>query len=372
MREAERGQASAEYVGVLALAALAFVGAGAMVGLGEVPAAVASTVRTGICLVAGDICRDSDARAAGLQPCTIGDHSEGGGTTLSVGWLRVGGADGLLVAQRSDGSVVITKSKESRAGAGAGVGFEATPLGVDVGVYGALDFTITHGAAWEFPDAASAARFIADADDVPPTWKFGAMGGDVSGEVSAALKGIRFAGVHAGAGMAAGARYGRGQTTLYMRGHLNTGANMWAPGSETAVTGPGGEVMIELTVAGDDVREIAFRTASSRAGGSQVIDTVARLDLRDPRNRAAAESVLVNGVPAPPRLLALMRYTVQHGTVERAVYDVRDSSSSFALAVKLVAELGLEDKDVDIERQLIAASAWTHGSQERLREDCVA
>jgi hypothetical protein len=82
--------------------------------------------------------------------------------------------------------------------------------------------------------------------------------------------------------------------------------------------------------------------------------------------------VLVNGVPAPPRLLALMRYAVQHGTVERAVYDVRDSSSSFALAVKLVGELGLEDKDVDIQRQLIAASAWTHGSQERLREDCVA
>src|SRR6185436_16596989 len=107
--------------------ALAFVSAGAMVGLGEVPTAVASTVRTGICLVAGDICRDSDARAAGLQPCVVDDRSEGGGTTFSVGWLRVGGADGLLIAQRSDGSVVVTESEQERGGVGAGIGVEATP-----------------------------------------------------------------------------------------------------------------------------------------------------------------------------------------------------------------------------------------------------
>ena len=372
MRASERGQASAEYVGVLALAALAFVTAGAMVGLGEIPAAVASSVRTGICIVAGDICRDSDARAAGLQPCTVGDRSRGGGTTFSVGLLRIGGADGLLVARRSDGSVVVTKSKEARRGLGAGAGVEASPLGVDVGVAGALDFTITSGAAWEFPDAAAAARFIADADDTPPTWRFGEVGGELGGEVSAALQGIRFAGVHAGAGIAAGVRSGRGQTTLYLRGHLDTGANVWAPKSRAAIVGPGGQVMLELTIEGGDVREIAFRTASRGAGGGEVVDTVARLDLRDARNRAAAQSVFISGVPAPPRLLALMRYTVQHGTVERAVYDVRDSSSSFAMGVKLVAELGLEDNDVDVERRLVAASAWTHGSQERLREDCLA
>jgi hypothetical protein len=368
---AERGQASAEYVGVLALAALAFVTAGAVVGLGEIPAAVASTVRTGICIVAGDICRDADARAAGLQPCTVGDRSQGGGTTFSVGWLRVGGADGLLIAQRSDGSVVVTKSKQGRAGVGAGLGFEATPLGIDVGVYGSIDFTIAGGSAWEFPDAAAARRFLAGAEDVSPTWRFGELGGELGAEVAAALKGIRIAGVHASAGIAAGARHGRGQTTLYMRGQLDSGAHGWAPQSHTGISGPGGQVMIELTVAGGDVREIAFRSAAGGVGG-RVIDTVARLDLRDPRNRAAAESVLVHGVPAPPQLLSLMRYAIQHGTVERAVYDVSDDSTSFALGVKLGAALGLEDKDVDVERRLVAASAWIDGSQQRLREDCTA
>jgi hypothetical protein len=372
MRESERGQASAEYVGVLAVAAAVFVTVGATVGLGEIPAAVASTVRTGICIVAGDICRDSDARAAGLQPCTVGDRAQGGGTTFSIGLLRLGGANGLLVARRSDGSVLVTRSAEARRGVGAGVGLEATPLGIDVGVAGSADFTITAGKAWEFPDAASAGRFFAGAEDVPPTWRFGELGGELGGEVGASLKGIRFAGVHASAGMAAGVRHGRGQTTLYMRGRLDTGANVWAPGSHSAVTGPGGQVMIELTTEGDDVREIAFRTASRGAGTGQIVDTVARLDLRDPRNRAAARSMLVSGVPTPPRLLALMRYTVQHGTVERSVYDVHDDSSAFALGVKFVAELGLEDKDVDVERRLVAASAWTHGSQERVREDCIA
>jgi hypothetical protein len=322
--------------------------------------------------VAGDICRDADAHAAGLQPCTVKDHATGDGTTVSVGWVRIGGAGAVLVAQRSDGSVVVTKSKQGRAGAGAGVGVEATPLGIQVGVWGSIDFVIAGGSAWEFPDAAAARRFLAGARDVPPTWRFGDLGGDLGGEVSAWLKGVRFAGVHAGAGLAAGARIGRGQTTLYMRGHLDTGANVWAPQSHAGLTGPGGQVMIELTLDGTQPRELAFRTAGPGPAKDQVVDTVARLDLRDPRNRAAAGSVLAGGVPAPPRLLALMRYAVQHGTVERAVYHVHDSSGSFAVAVRLIAELGLEDRDVEVERRLVAASAWTHGSRERLREDCIA
>jgi hypothetical protein len=369
---AQRGQASIEYVGVLALGAVVFATVGAIAGLGAIPAAVASTVRTGICIVAGDICRDSDARAAGLQPCTVGDRSEGGGKVFSVGLFRIGGADGLLIARRSDGTVVVTESEQERGGVGAGVGVEATPLGLQFGAWGSIDFTVAHGSAWEFPDAAAAGRFLAGADDVPPTWRFGEVGGELGGEVSAWLKGIRFAGVHAGAATAAGVRIGRERTTLYMRGHLDTGADAWAPRSRAGLNGPGGQLMIELTLDGTEPREIAFRTAGRGGGPGQVVDTVARLDLRDPRNRAAASTVLESGVPSPPRLLALMRYAAQHGTVERAVYDVRDSSSSFALALKLGAELGLEDKDVDVERTLVAASAWTHGSQERLREDCIA
>ena len=171
---------------------------------------------------------------------------------------------------------------------------------------------------------------------MPPTWRFGELGGGLSGEVGAALEGIRYAGVHAGAGIAAGARHGRGQTTLYMRGRLESGANVWAPQGQAGVVGPGGQVMVELTTEGDEVREVAFRTATHGAGGRQVIDTVARLDLRDPAQPGGGPVRPRERGADPAAAAALMRYTVQHGTVERAVYDVRDSSSSFALAVKLV------------------------------------
>ena len=86
---AETGQGTTEYVGLLALVAAALLGAGMLVGLDDVGAAVAREIRTGICIVGGDICRRSDAQAAGLEPCTVSDRSRGGGATVSVAWVRI-------------------------------------------------------------------------------------------------------------------------------------------------------------------------------------------------------------------------------------------------------------------------------------------
>src|SRR3954467_15789857 len=130
MRE-ETGQASAEYVGLIALAAALLVGAGVAVGLGGVGTPVASTVRTGICIVAGDVCRDSDARAAGLEPCTVHEKTTGDGTTFAIAVVRIGGSNGKIGATRSDGSVLVTETDEGHAGQVAGIGVEASPLGVD-------------------------------------------------------------------------------------------------------------------------------------------------------------------------------------------------------------------------------------------------
>ena len=78
------GQATAEYAGVLALVAATLLGTGAVVGVSGVGDAVAAGIRTGICIVGGDVCRASDAAAAGLEPCTVGERSEGGGATVSI------------------------------------------------------------------------------------------------------------------------------------------------------------------------------------------------------------------------------------------------------------------------------------------------
>jgi hypothetical protein len=105
-----------------------------------------------------------------------------------------------------------------------------------------------------------------------------------------------------------------------------------------------------------------------------VVETVARLDLRDPVNRAAAEPLLARRLPWPPavarELGALVRRSVSRGIVERAVYDVRDGSEELELAAKLGLALGVEGSEVRIDRRLVAASAWTDGSRERERADC--
>ena len=61
---------------------------------------------------------------------------------------------------------------------------------------------------------------------------------------------------------------------------------------------------------------------------------------------------------------------VRTGIVERAVYDVRDGSDEIELSAKLGLALGVDANEVDVDRRLVAASAWTQGSRERERADC--
>jgi Flp pilus assembly pilin Flp len=370
----QTGQATTEYTVLLALVAAALVGAGAAVGLDGVGKAVASGLRTGVCIAGGDICRTADAEAAGLSPCTVADSRKGSGTVVSVGWLRLGEAKGLTVATRSDGSVLITRTHERRGGGGAGIGVDVSPLGINLGADVSADFALTSGEAWEFPDAASAARFLAGRSDPPPAWRFGEAADILGAKAGARLGIVTLAGAEASAQGAAGARIGRGQTTLYIRARLDAGVKAWTPDG-ARISGPTtGDMVVEVTLEGDEAREIAFRRLGADAAAGRVVDTVARLDLRDPANRAAAARLLAHAPPwhtAPRELRAVLALAVQRGTVERAVYDVRDESGSVEVAARLGAELGLDVSKVRIERRLVDASAWIGGSRERLREDCL-
>jgi hypothetical protein len=372
------GQAGAEYAALIALVAAALAAAGPAAALGEVGSAVAGTIRTGICIVAGDVCRASDAAAAGLQPCTVGERTRGAGATLTVASLRLGAGGEWTVASQSDGSVIVTRADERSVGAVAGVGIEASPLGLELGVERTYTFAIGSGRAWEFPDAAAAARFLAASEDdrPPPVWRFGDAGSVLIGEAAVKVGGATLTGVESSARAAAGARLGRGMTTLYVRARADAlDATVWVPGGERRVEGPStGDVIVELTRDGAGLRELAFRTAE-RAPDDRVVETVGRLDLRDPANRAAVAPLLAHRLPWPPAvaadLRAAVRRTVQAGTVERAVYEVRDGSRGFEVAARLGIALGLDAERVAVERRLVAASAWTPGSRERERFDCI-
>lgn len=361
---------------------LALVGAalaaGTAVGLGDVGRAVAAGVRTGICVVADDVCRASDAEAAGLSPCTTLERTRGGGATVVLASVRLGGADELTVATRSDGSVVVTETDGRTVGASAGIGVDASPLGISLGVEGRYELIVGSGRAWELPDGESARRLLAAAPDSrpPPTWRFGEADSVLEGEIAAKAGGIKLTGVETSARMAAGARAGRGRTTLYLRGRVDgPSASLWTPTGTRRASGPTtGDVMVELTRERGELRELAFRTVAPRAHSGQVVETVGRLDLRVPANRAVADRLLRWRAPWPPAVAPDLRaaalQTVRAGTVERAVYAVEEDTAELDLEVRLGVALGLDVERVDVERRLLEASAWTPGSRERERFDC--
>jgi hypothetical protein len=137
---------------------------------------------------------------------------------------------------------------------------------------------------------------------------------------------------------------------------------------------------VALTRDGGGLRELELRRVEPAPAGpgesDRVVETIARLDLRDPANRAAVAPLLDRRLPWPPGvhadLRAALRHTVATGTVERSVYAVRDRSREVAASGRIGIELGLEATSVDVGRRLVAASAWTRGSPERHREDCLA
>jgi hypothetical protein len=370
------GQASAEYTALLALAGAVLVGAGAVVGVGDVGTAVAHGVRTGICVVAGDVCRASDAEAAGLAPCTVAERTDGGGTKLTVLSFRIGASGAWTVASRSDGSVVLTRTDGRSAGVAVGIGVSATPFDLRFGAKGSYDLTVASGEAWELPDAAAARRFLAGADRPPPTWRFGDLGGELTVKAGAFAGGAMLTGAEAGATAAAGARIGRGRTTLYVKARLaGPELEAWLPGGGVKRTLRGtGDALVELTREHGQLREIAFRTVE-RGRADELVETVGRLDLRVPANRAAVEPLLAVRLPWPPSvaedLRAAVRRTAQAGVVERAVYASRDDSERLDLSAQLGLSFGLQADRVREQRRLVSASAWTAGSRERERFDCL-
>jgi hypothetical protein len=362
---------SAEYTALLGLVGAALAGTGAVVGLDTIGDAVADGVRTGICIVAGDVCRASDAEAAGLAPCTMAESTRGEGLTFTVASIRFGADDEWTASRRSDGTVIVTHTDERRLGGKVGIGAEASPLGVNAEVSGKLDYALMSGKAWEFPDSASARRFLDDQDredHVPATWRFGDVGAVAGGEAEAGIGPLTLAEFTATARSAAGVRVGRGLTTYYVRTRADSfGGGISLPGVDATVEGPStGDSIVELTTDAAGPREIAFRTVQRGTRADQVVETVARLDLRDPGNRAAAKALLARRRD----LRALVARSVRTGIVERAVYDVDDDSDGVELSASLGVSVGVDASETELDRRLVAAQAWTDGSRARERADC--
>ena len=291
------GQASTEYVALLLVIAVVLAGAaGAVAAVPGVGDRVARVVRTGICIVGGDLCRPGDAAAAGLPPCVTSERSTRQDTTLDVAVVRLGGHGEWQLALQSDGSAVVTRLAENELGATVGIGLTFSPVGIEGSASATATIGYRGGKAWRFPDAAAARAFLdgarrdasvqaARAPDV----RWDALGVGGSAAAQTAISDLARAGLGTTADAAIGLRRDGARRTLTLDlGSEDPGFAVDLPGYPAAPAGVR-SVVADVTWEGGAVRELALRTATARDG--RLEERTARLDLRDaaePRARVAA------------------------------------------------------------------------------------
>ena len=369
------GQASTDYVALLLVIATVLAGgaAAAVPGVGE---RIGKTVRTGICIVGGDVCRSADAEAAGLAPCVTGERSTSVDTTVDIAVVRLGERGEWELALQSDGRAVVTRLEQSDVGGTVGVGVTFSPARLDARVEAAATVGYRSGRAWRFPDAAAARAFLDAAGRNPmvesartPDVRWDALAGGSEVAAEAALAELARAGVTMSSDAALGLRRdGDRRTLTFDLGAEEPGLDVDLPGFSTPSPGSR-SVVAEVTWRGGAVRELALRTAT--AGDGRLEEITGRLDLRDPESRAIAERVLSPSLRTGGDLRTLVRRIAGHGVVERAGYAVREDRSGFDIAGRAGVALGISHEEVRAERRLTDAVAWVRGGPPQRRFDCL-
>lgn len=366
------GQATAEYVAILAIVVL-LLAAGAAVASPAVGEKVIAAVRTGICIVGGDVCRRADAAAAGLAPCLTGERWRRQDTTLDIAIVRLGGHGEWQLAVQSDGRATVTRLEENEGGLTAGAGVTFSPLGVEAEVEGALTLGYRGGQAWRFASTREAAAFLARAErDAawrearPPAVRWRAVTAGADGEAGAAFRDLARAGLRIGADAAIGLRTEGARRTLTLEAdHRDLALFGDLPGHRGAGAG-GGSAVAELTWEGGVLRELAVRTATGDA--ERIDEYVARLPLDDAADRAVAGAVLRPGAAG---LDALAAHIAREGVLEHAAYAVSERRSGLSVSGRLGIALGLEHERVAGERRLVDATTMVRGGPPQKRFDCL-
>jgi hypothetical protein len=157
----DQGQASVEWIALVALVAIV-LGAAAALTYGGLGPRVAWAIRRGMCEVGGGRCPRPPADRADLPPCPLKRSSRSQDFDVKVAFIRLGGGLGVQEATTSDGKVTVTFTNSGRGGVVAGVGASfqlgSVKAGADASAEASLKFTA--GKSWTFPDRAAADRFV--------------------------------------------------------------------------------------------------------------------------------------------------------------------------------------------------------------------
>ena len=424
----QMGQAAVEYVGLVAVVALALA---ALAVLVPRPAhLMLSVVERAICAGLGRSCEIGGEESLAFEPCPVRRSVESADVHATVMSLRAGRGQSALVEELSDGTATVTLADRGELGVEGGVG--ASLSGGGARVEGSAGLEVGAGRGYRFDGIEEALRFVAEeraVDGVEGAARLVAGPGCVVCDLAGISPeeprepdftyleggGTARAGADAGGGPALAAAevggavaLGRrvdhrtGEVTVYYR--LGGAAGAAAAGPMAWAGSAGVDGVVEYTTARDGtptdltVRSTRQSTSSAglaaraadagapgrrglarqSAGEGQVIERVASLDLGDPRNRAAATRLIeAVGPPADPVALSRGLRSVDRRLEAAGAVEVREFStavreSELSGDAALGLKVGVGAARATAERTLTAARTRPAGASVFLdRIDCL-
>lgn len=398
-RRGERGQATADYVAVIALLTVLLTAAAgaAAVGAPGVANAVAGQLRHALCLVGGGNCPSAPRR-----PCTVASTRDSRRFTVSLGIVRLDEDHVVLRERLSDGTIRLTLSERDGGGVEGGIGAKAKidlgrrQIGVDAEARGGVQGVLGHGDVFYARGDREADELLRTIERRRPDEVFyegGVRGlGRARGGAARLLSGR----LDGSADEILGVRHDRRSGTLT----ISLGAGGAGSGLVSMVIGAGagaldGQVVLGLTLdrhrrpvelslsargsvgAGgtlpaaiaDALRQAVDPRISAKTGG-QRWELGARADLRDPAIAAAWRAF--RGAPAGTAAIRELGEQLRsHATVDVRTYRVDGSTTGGGGAVALGIRLGGEYEHAVARAQLLAAATRPPLGLWEARTDCV-
>ena len=361
------GQASADYVGLIALFALVVTVAATAVAVPSLAADVVRAMRHGICVVGGGICTAREARDAGLDACVIHVRSDAEQVGGVIAVVRLSRGDTALVERRSDGTAGVSFLDDNAVGAQTGIGLQLTGAASAAATAGA-GLSFNTGRAYDFSSWAAARRFLSRYADEETT---AGEGRNLARRISPLHEPHRLP--------AATSTSFEAGTWAQLDAEL-AGSLPRAGVELTGASAIAGELRLygqttDLGALADRLREASAGTTRIAQAG-RTMQVTASLDLTIPENRVALVGALdvLRLRAAPPewrqRLDSFGARLNANGRVDVAVYRSAARQSEQSAGLGLGLQLGVEQVRTEETRELIAA--WTaQGTALREREDCL-
>jgi hypothetical protein len=398
----QRGQASVEWLAVVALVAVIFGLGAALAQAGYVGRRVTREMARAICLVGSGDCRRDQ------EPCVVASQANRRGMTVHLLFFRLGGDKLGVVEERSDGTFAVTLEDGITGGlegsGGLKAGFQVGGLGLSIGgeITAAVMARLGRGRTW-IVGSRAAARQVLEQEGAgrPPDATSGSGSGASSVDAIAVGELLKESVEVARAGIVfdreAGWRVDRrsGHRTAYVQASSTGAATIG--GRVLGLSGDGQETYaveydemgrpVDLRViavgsfAGSRdlpavVQEVAGLLTPDAGDGERGYEVTGHLDLTDAGSLAAARGLLNaiadrRATAAPEQ--ALRRRIDERGTVQARVLAIRTDGTEMGFAFTGgVGGFSAEAQIQQRSQQLLGATSRGLDGQWITRTDCVA